>query len=132
MMDPHTASNSATLAMTASLAAQVEGPASATPCSARLRLHLHSRERNRRAELAPDAVTDEASACAMRDLVISGVSPNPVSERAAEAVAAGGLNIFTHPDRRAFVEARFARIMTAFDTAERSSGLAGLAPPRFA
>jgi NAD(P)-dependent dehydrogenase (short-subunit alcohol dehydrogenase family) len=51
---------------------------------------------------APDPASDQVTA---GELV-----PREVGERVVEAVRAGHLHVFTHPERRAEVRARFARI----------------------
>jgi hypothetical protein len=43
-----------------------------------------------------------------------------------EALQAGDLYIFTHPDMRPFVQMRFQKIMEGFDSADRSTALSGL------
>ena len=60
----------------------------------------------------------------MRELVTSSIPAETVGERVAEALGRDEFYIFTHPDMRPLVEARFARIMEGFDAAERSSALA--------
>ena len=56
-------------------------------------------------------------------MVLSGIDPTIVGKRVLEAVKNGELYIFTHPEMKAFVEARFTNILVAFDTAAHSATL---------
>jgi NAD(P)-dependent dehydrogenase (short-subunit alcohol dehydrogenase family) len=58
--------------------------------------------------------------------VQTGIDPGRVGERVREALEAGERYIFTHPDMRPFVEARFGRILAGFDAAAHSPALAGM------
>jgi hypothetical protein len=60
------------------------------------------------------------------DRVANGIDPARVGARVLEALQAGDLYIFTHPDMRPFVQMRFQKIMEGFDSAERSPALSGL------
>jgi short-subunit dehydrogenase len=55
--------------------------------------------------------------------VINGLDPDVVGARVLEAVKANELYIFTHPEMKEFVEARFQNIMAAFDSAAHSDAL---------
>ena len=55
--------------------------------------------------------------------VLSGIDPDVVGARVLEAIKAGETYIFTHPNMREFVQARFAGIMAAFDVADASEAL---------
>ena len=125
-MGPYTASKFATVAMAESLAAQLEGSGIGVSvlCPGFVSTRIHESGRNRPGELAATSVESEASASVMRELVTSGIPAETVGERVAEAVDRGEFYIFTHPDMRPLVEARFARIMEGFDAAERSAALA--------
>lgn len=54
--------------------------------------------------------------------VQTGIDPARVGERVREAVERGERYIFTHPEMRPAVEARFARILEAFDAAALGPG----------
>ncbi len=130
-MGPYTASKFATVAMAESLAAQLAGSGIGVSvlCPGFVSTRIHESGRNRPQELASSRTESDASASAMRDLVMNGISAETVGERVAEAVARDEFYIFTHPDMRPLVEARFARIMEAFDAAERSPALASTQTP---
>jgi NAD(P)-dependent dehydrogenase (short-subunit alcohol dehydrogenase family) len=58
-------------------------------------------------------------------LMGAAMAAEPVGERVVEAIKAGELYIITHPEMKPVVEARFARILRAFDRAAGSPALAG-------
>ena len=58
--------------------------------------------------------------------VLNGIDPDIVGNRVLEAMQNGELYIFTHPAMRAFVEARFQMILSAFDAAANSPALASV------
>ena len=62
----------------------------------------------------------------MTQPVLTGIDVQPVAERVLEAVLDNDFYIFTHPEMRAAVEARFAAILAAFDKAAASPALAGV------
>ena len=66
--------------------------------------------------LAP--VRDEAN-----KLVEAGIDPDIVGNRVLEAVKAGEIYIFTHPNMRPIVQMRFQAAMAGFDAADRSEAL---------
>jgi NAD(P)-dependent dehydrogenase (short-subunit alcohol dehydrogenase family) len=131
-MGSYSASKFATVAMAETLAAELDG----TPigvsvlCPGFVATRIHESARNRPAELAGDGVRDAAMTVISKELVLSGLPADLVGERVAEAVAAKEFYIFTHPDTRPIVEARFARVMAGFDAASRSPVLAGAPPSR--
>jgi hypothetical protein len=70
----------------------------------------------------PDA--DEAAAGAeMGQMVLNGIDAGVIGKRVLEAVKAGELYIFTHPEMKAFAAARFNSILAAFDSAASSEAL---------
>ena len=97
-------------------------------CPGFVSTRIHESGRNRPAELAVEREIDPMTQVITEQLVTGGIPAEAVGERVAEAVEAGELYIFTHPDMRAYVEARFAGIMAGFDAAARSPALAGLPP----
>jgi NAD(P)-dependent dehydrogenase (short-subunit alcohol dehydrogenase family) len=59
--------------------------------------------------------------------LMEGAMPaEPVGERVVEAIKANELYVVTHPEMKPVVEARFARILRAFDRASRSAALSHL------
>jgi len=59
-------------------------------------------------------------------LIQSGLHPDIVGERVLEAIKAGELYIFTHPEMKAAVDARFEAINAGFKHAEESQALKGI------
>ncbi len=62
-------------------------------------------------------------------LVQAGIDPARVGKRVVEAIENNERYVFTHPGMRGAVEARFAGIMAAFDTAAASPALQGMDEP---
>jgi NAD(P)-dependent dehydrogenase (short-subunit alcohol dehydrogenase family) len=62
-------------------------------------------------------------------LVQAGIPVAPVANRVVEAVKDNDLYVFTHPEFRVAVEARFNNILAAFDKSAKSKALSAL-PPR--
>ncbi|WP_404713794.1 SDR family NAD(P)-dependent oxidoreductase [Sphingomonas sp. MMS24-J13] len=77
-----------------------------------------AREENERSKIASKAMQ-------------AGLPPEIVAARAIEGIEQDELYIFTHPTARAVVEARFARILAAFDATDRSQALSSISewPP---
>jgi hypothetical protein len=87
------------------------------------RIHESGRARQSRyGERAPDTRSDEARSEAAK-MVQAGIDPDVVGERVLEAIKAGELYIFTHPEMRAAVEVRFEAIRAGFKHAEESHAL---------
>ena len=74
------------------------------------------------AQLDPDSPVVQQ----MNQAVSNGISPDLVGERVVEAVAAGELYVFTHPNFRAVPRARFNAIDQAFERAAESELLVDL------
>ena len=62
-------------------------------------------------------------------LVQAGIDPARVAQRVLEAIHNNERYVFTHPAMRSAVEARFAGILAAFDTASASPALQGMDEP---
>jgi NAD(P)-dependent dehydrogenase (short-subunit alcohol dehydrogenase family) len=124
-MGGYNTSKFATVAMAETLAAELDGTGVGVSvlCPGFVSTRIYESDRNRPSELASDRVRDEATGVITRELVTSGISADVVGERVLEAVEAKEFYIFTHPEMRGFVEARFARIMAAFDDAAASPAL---------
>ena len=69
---------------------------------------------------------DPDRADAAKQLVLGGIDPDRVGERVLEAVEAGELYIFTHPDMAPLFADRARRIEEAFARAAESRALQGL------
>ena len=128
-MGSYSATKYATVAMAEALSAELDatGVGVSVLCPGFVATRIHESARNRPAELASGRPADESRAVITRELVTSGLPVDPVGERVAEAIQNGEFYVFTHPEMRTHVEARFARILEGFDAAAKSPALAGLA-----
>jgi NAD(P)-dependent dehydrogenase (short-subunit alcohol dehydrogenase family) len=93
------------------------------PHFVRTRIHESERVRPERyARQGPQAGDNLGAGAA----VLAGIDPDAVGARVVEAIKAGELYIFTHPQARVLVEAYYKAVMAAFDAAEASPALAGV------
>ena len=95
-------------------------------CPGFVKTRIHESRRNRPAAYGPDE--HDATPDAALSPVLTGIPTEPVGARVVEAVRDNDLYVFTHPEFRAPVAARFERILAAFDKAEHSPALAALGP----
>ncbi|MCB1704056.1 MAG: SDR family NAD(P)-dependent oxidoreductase [Halioglobus sp.] len=96
-------------------------------CPAFVKTRINLAHRNRQAEYTDDrvsggAASEQLSALAehMQSVVDAGLDPEVVGERVVEAITAGELYIFTHPNYRSAVQARSRAIDEAFERAAAS------------
>lgn len=124
-MEPYTATKFAVVAMSegwsGQLAAENIGVSVLCPGFVRTAINRSGRTRPDRFGGAKEPVATNVPSP-----VDSGIDPELVGRRVREAVQAGQLYIFTHPDMRGLAEARFARILDAFGDAAASPVLADL------
>ena len=127
-MEPYTASKFAVVAMSEGWAGQLAGQGIGVSilCPGFVKTRIHESRRNRTGAYGADDRTPGFDG-ALSSPVLTGIPTEPVAARVVEAVKADELYIFTHPEMRPAVEARFERIMAAFDAAEASPALKGLA-----
>lgn len=123
-MEPYSATKFAVVAMSEGWAGQLapENINVAVLCPGFVKTKINQSGRTRQAQFGGPVDSPVAAA----SLVDSGIDPERVGRRVLEAVQAGERYIFTHPDMRPFVEARFAGLMAAFDAAAASPALAGM------
>ncbi|MFD3265572.1 SDR family NAD(P)-dependent oxidoreductase [Phenylobacterium ferrooxidans] len=123
-MEPYSATKFAVVAMSEGWAGQLapEGINVSVLCPGFVKTKINQSGRTRQAQFG-GPVDSPVVADSMVD---NGIDPERVGRRVLEAVQAGERYIFTHPDMRPFVEARFAGIMSAFDAAAASPALAGM------
>lgn len=126
-MEPYTATKFAVVAMSEGWAPQLSamgiGMSVLCPGFVRTRIHESNRARQSRyGERATDTRTDEARAEAAK-MVQGGIDPEIVGARVLEAMKNDELYIFTHPEMKAAVEARFDAIRAGFKHAEESEAL---------
>ena len=123
-MEPYSATKFAVVAMSEGWAGQLapENINVSVLCPGFVKTKINQSGRTRQAQFGGPVDSPVAAA----SLVDNGIDPERVGRRVLEAVQAGERYIFTHPDMRPFVEARFAGLMSAFDTAAASPALAGM------
>ena len=99
-------------------------------CPAFVKTRINLSQRNKQPQYkddkAADTVTPEVNAIAqhMQKVIDNGLDVEIVGERVVEAINAGQLYIFTHPNYRAMVQKRYKAIDAAFADAAASSLLA--------
>jgi NAD(P)-dependent dehydrogenase (short-subunit alcohol dehydrogenase family) len=124
-MEPYCATKYAVLGMSEGWATQLapQGIGVSVLCPGFVKTRIHESRRNR-----PDALGPDGRAAPPADAppspVLSGIDVGPVGERVVEAVKSNELYVFTHPEFKGAVAARFERILAAFDTAAASPALA--------
>lgn len=127
-MEPYNATKFAVVAMSEGWNMQL-APANigvSVLCPGFVRTRIHESRRNRPTEYGTDPrANDDAINNGAGELVKSGIDPDAVGARVVEAIRDNELYIFTHPEMKALVELRFARIMEAFDKAAKSPALKG-------
>lgn len=129
-MEPYCATKFAVVAMSEGWAPQMAAHdiGLSILCPGFVKTRIHESRRNRSGAYGPD----ERSAGLDPQLaqpVLTGLDVQPVAERVLEAVLDNDLYVFTHPELKAAVEARFANILAAFDKAAASPALAGVTVP---
>jgi NAD(P)-dependent dehydrogenase (short-subunit alcohol dehydrogenase family) len=129
-MEPYCATKFAVVAMSEGWAAQLapRGIGVSILCPGFVKTRIHESRRNRPPAYGPDTRKTSPADDAMVSPVLSGIDVEPVGERVVEAVKANELYVFTHPETRSAVEARFQRILAACDTAAASPALANVTP----
>jgi len=123
-MEPYNATKFAVVAMSEGWAGQL-APMNigvSVLCPGFVKTRIHESRRNRPGGAGEN---DEAANTATA-FVLGGIDPDRVGERVVEAVREGELYIFTHPEFRAPVAARFDAILAAFDKAAASPALVGM------
>lgn len=129
-MEPYCATKFAVVAMSEGWAAQLQpqGIGVSVLCPGFVRTRIHESARNRQSQYggaAGDANLLGQGAQMAAEMVHSGIDPVAVGNRVLEAVQAGELYIFTHPELKGVTQERFGRILAAFDVAEASPALKG-------
>lgn len=96
-------------------------------CPAFVKTRINLSERNRQVNYqkdAEDSEQDAAMAAHMQKVIDNGLDVDIVGERVVEAIAAGELYIFTHPNYRKVLQQRFKAIDEAFERSAASPLLA--------
>jgi NAD(P)-dependent dehydrogenase (short-subunit alcohol dehydrogenase family) len=122
---PYAASKFAVVAMSEALASQVKpfGIGVSVLCPGFVRTHIDESSRNRPARYGPPRVLDPQSPIGMMtaqiaELVRTGVDPAKIAERVVAAIRKDEFYIFTHPEMRPELQARFDAILAAMDKAQ--------------
>jgi len=123
-MEPYSATKFAVVAMSEGWAGQLapENINVSVLCPGFVKTKINQSGRTRQAEFGGPVVSEIVANSAVEN----GIDPERVGRRVLEAVRARERYIFTHPDMRGFVQARFAGIMAGFDAADASPALAGM------
>lgn len=130
MMEPYCGAKAAVVAMSegwsAQLAARSIGVSVLCPGVVQSRIDEAYQRRPTAYGETPAPVSRPAKALSM---VQEGIPARAVGDRVVEAIKNGDLYVFTHPEYKAPVEARFRRILAAFDKSAESPAIKVL-PPR--
>ena len=123
-MEPYSATKFAVVAMSEGWAGQLapENINVAVLCPGFVKTKINQSGRVRQAQYGGPTVSEIVANSAVEN----GIDPARVGQRVLEAIRAKERYIFTHPDMRAFVQARFAGLMSAFDVADSSPALADM------
>lgn len=127
-LEPYAATKYAVVAITEGWAPQLAalGISSSVLCPGFVRTRIHESERGRPARYAEPKPNDPALESVRAEAakhVLDGIDAEIVGARVLEAVKAGEFYIFTHPQMKVVVEARFGAIRAAFDQAAASKAL---------
>lgn len=123
-MEPYCATKFAVVAMSEGWLRQLapENIHVAVLCPGFVKTRINQSGRARQAQYGSPTVSEVVANSAVE----SGIDPERVGKRVLEAVLADEPYIFTHPDMRGLVQARFAAIMAGFDAADASPALEGM------
>jgi NAD(P)-dependent dehydrogenase (short-subunit alcohol dehydrogenase family) len=126
-MEPYTATKFAVVAMSEGWQGQLAplniGVSVLCPGFVKTRIHESNRARQDKYGGTSDADAFGNGPSEAAQMVLNGIDAGIVGKRVLEAVQNNELYIFTHPEMKAFVEARFNNILAAFDTAAASATL---------
>lgn len=128
-MEPYTASKYAVVGMSEGWAGQLapENIGVSVLCPGFVKTRIFESSRARQDKFGPAAdERDPDRAEAAKQLVLGGIDPDRVGARVLEAVEAGELYIFTHPDMAPLFADRARKIEEAFARAAESPALRGL------
>ena len=126
-MEPYCATKFAVVAMSEGWAAQLapRNIGVSILCPGFVKTHIDTSRRNRPAAYGADT-RPPPPADALPSPVQTGIPPQAVGLRVVEAIKDGDLYIFTHPEFKAATEARFNRILAAFDKSATSPAINAL------
>jgi NAD(P)-dependent dehydrogenase (short-subunit alcohol dehydrogenase family) len=130
-MEPYSASKFAVVAMSEGWALQLapKDIGMSILCPGFVSTHIYDSRRNRPAAYGADPIQAGQLESAGKAAIQAGMPTSAVGARVVEAVRDNDLYVFTHPEYKPMVEARFERILAAFDKSARSPAISAL-PPR--
>ncbi len=121
-ISPYSATKFAVVSMSEGLAAELKpfGIGVSVLCPGFVRTRIMESQCNRPTSYSsgsiPDAETsDNATIAKLIGLVNAGTDPADIASRAVAAIQNDELYVFTHPERRPDLQARFSAILAAFD-----------------
>jgi NAD(P)-dependent dehydrogenase (short-subunit alcohol dehydrogenase family) len=125
-LEVYAATKHAVVALSEGWAPQLalEGIGMSILCPHFVRTRIHESERVRPGRFAGEGPQARAAEPGPASLgVLAGIDPDVVGARVVEAIKAGELYVFTHPQARPQMEAYFKAVLAAFDAAEASPAL---------
>ncbi len=124
-MEPYSATKFAVVAMSEGWRQQLAefGIGVSVLCPGFVRTNIHESGRTRQQRYGQAREVDHEQRVATQQLIEGGLNPLVVGERVLEAVKADELYIFTHPEMKDAVEARFEAIRQGFRQASESQAL---------
>jgi NAD(P)-dependent dehydrogenase (short-subunit alcohol dehydrogenase family) len=126
-MEPYTATKFAVVAMSEGWHGQLApldiGVSVLCPGFVKTRIHESGRARQDKYGGVGDVDALGNGPSEAAQMVLNGIDAEIIGKRVLEAVKDNELYIFTHPEMKAFAEARFNNILAAFDTAAASATL---------
>jgi NAD(P)-dependent dehydrogenase (short-subunit alcohol dehydrogenase family) len=128
----YTATKSAVVALSESWVGELEGDGIAVSvlCPAFVQTRIHDSQRNRQARFEVQSAPVGADGGLLgnaTEAVKNGIDPSIVGKRLVEALEAGELYVFTHPNYRPVVQMRSEMIDAAFERAAASPLLQDIA-----
>lgn len=126
-MEPYTATKFAVVAMSEGWSQQLapENIGVSVLCPGFVKSRIHESARNKPSAYGSGPVGSGLgqSETEAAQMVLSGIDSSVVGARVVEAIRNNESYIFTHPEMKAFVEMRFAAILSAFDQAAQSPAI---------
>lgn len=127
-MEPYSATKFAVVAMSEGWAGQLapDNIGVSVLCPGFVSTRIHESARTRQERFGEATAGDDEATSAAAQFVQAGIPADVVGACVLEAVRDNDFYIFTHPDMRPAVEARFQRIMEGFDRAGTRAALKGV------
>jgi NAD(P)-dependent dehydrogenase (short-subunit alcohol dehydrogenase family) len=115
---PYTAAKFAAVALSETLAAELAGTSIGVSvlCPGFVRTRIHESARNRLKHYGARTEASPTTEAQLAGSVEAGVEPDEIAEKVMRAIKDDELYIFTHPELRGLLEARFQRILAAYPT----------------